>query len=374
MEHPLWRQAMVEEFEALIRNKTWHLIPPRPGLNIIDSKWVFKLKQNPDGSIARHKAQLVAKGFKQQFGVDYDDTFSPVVKPTTIHILLSLAVAKGWNLHQIDIQNAFLHGFLNGDVYMHQPPGFIDVDHPTYIYKLDKALYGLKQDPRAWFARLSSKLLQLGFSASKADVSLFIFNRDGVQIHMLIYVDDIIIVRSSSSATEKLLAQLKVDFAVKDLGNLIYFLGIHVHLVSGGLLLTQQKYIRDLLTRTNMLASNGVPTPMLPTDKLCLDGGDKLSPDDATRYRSVIGALQYLSHTRPDISFCVNRVCQFMSSPAVHWATVKRILRYLHYTIDMDLHFTKIGSTLFSAFSDADWAGNLDDHRSTGGYAIFLWW
>jgi hypothetical protein len=122
---------------------------------------------------------------------------------------------------------------------MHQSPGFIDVDHPTYICKLDKALYGLKQAPRSWFAWLSSKLLQLGFSASKADVSLFIFNRDGVQIYMLIYVDDTIIVSSSSSATEKLLAQLQVDFVVKDLGNLSYFLGIHVHPVSGGLLLTQ---------------------------------------------------------------------------------------------------------------------------------------
>jgi hypothetical protein len=190
---------------------------------------------------------------------------------------------------------------------------------------------------------------------------------------MLIYVDDIIIVSSSSSATEKLLAQLGVDFVVKDPGNLSYFLGIHAHPVSGGLLLTQQKYIRDLLTRTNMLASNGVPTPMLPTDKLCLDGGDKHSPDDATRYRSVVGALQYLSHTWPDISFCVNRVCQFMSSPTmVHWAAVKRILCYLHYTIDMGLHFTKTCSTLLSAFSDADWAGNPDDHCSTGGYAIFF--
>jgi hypothetical protein len=118
LEHPLWRQAMNEEFEALIKNKTWHLIPPRAGLNVIDSNWVFKLKYKPDDTIDRYKAKLVAKGFKQQYDVNYDDTFSPVVKPTTIRLLLSLAISQDWCLRQIDIQNAFLHGVLHEDVYM----------------------------------------------------------------------------------------------------------------------------------------------------------------------------------------------------------------------------------------------------------------
>jgi histone deacetylase 1/2 len=138
LQHPLWRQVMIDEFQALIRNNTWHLVPPRDDHNIIDCKWVFKLKQKSDGTIDRHKARLVAKGFKQQYGLDYDETFSPVVKPTTIRLLLSLAVTRGWSIRQVDIQNAFLHGFLNEDVYMRQPPGFVDSQYPNYLCKLDK--------------------------------------------------------------------------------------------------------------------------------------------------------------------------------------------------------------------------------------------
>jgi hypothetical protein len=148
LKNPPWRQAMQDEFDALLRNKTCHLIPPCAGLNVIDSKWVFKLKHKPDGSIDHYKAHLVANGFKQQYGIDYDATFSPVVKPTTIRLLLSLAVSRNWCLLQIDIQNVFLHGVLDEDVYMKQPPGFEDPSHPTFLCKLDKSLYGLKQPPR----------------------------------------------------------------------------------------------------------------------------------------------------------------------------------------------------------------------------------
>lgn len=192
-------------------------------------------------------------------------------------------------------------------------------------------------------------------------------------MYILIYVDDIIIVSSSSSATDRLLAQLQAEFAVKDLGSLSYFLGIEVHHTPTGLLLTQHKYIQDILKRTNMASSSPVPTPMLPTDKLMLASADPLSAEDSTRYRSVVGALQYLSLTRPDISFYVNRVCQFLSAPTTtHWAAVKRILRYLHATSDLGMCITKTASSLLSAFSDADWAGNPDDRQSTGGYAIFF--
>jgi hypothetical protein len=186
-------------------------------------------------------------------------------------------------------------------------------------------------------------------------------------------VDDIIIISSSSVATDRLLQQLRQDFAVKDLGALSYFLGVEVNQSSQGIILSQRKYIKDLLTRTGMRNCKGTSTPMSPTEPLKLVGGQPLSPEDATRYRSVVGALQYLSLTRPDISFCVNRVCQFMSSPTLeHWMAVKRILRYLTATIEMGMCITKSSSTLLSAFSDADWAGNPDDRRSTDGFAIFF--
>lgn len=189
----------------------------------------------------------------------------------------------------------------------------------------------------------------------------------------MIYVDDIIIISSSSSTVDNLLSQLRVDFAIKDLGRLAYFLGIECHHTSHGLILCQHKYIQDLLTRTNMITSKPVSTPMLPTEKLQLKGGTPLSAEDATRYRSAVGALQYLLLTRPDIAFSVNHVCQFMTAPTVdHWVAVKRILRYLHGTITMGLCLTKSNSSLLSAFSDADWAGNLDDRRSTRGYAVYI--
>jgi hypothetical protein len=189
---------------------------------------------------------------------------------------------------------------------------------------------------------------------------------------MLIYVDDIIIISSSSKAIERLLGQLREDFAVKDIGHLAFFLGVEVKSTSSGMVLSQRKYIQDIFTRTNMLTSKGVSTPMLPAEKLQIKGGTLLSPEDTTRYRSVVGALQYLLLTRPDIAFSVNRVCQFMAAPTSdHWIAVKRILRYLHNTIDMGLTLVKNDSSLLSAFSDADWAGNQDDRRSTGGYDVY---
>jgi histone deacetylase 1/2 len=182
---PHWQGAMDEEYNALMQNKTWRLVPPQRGTNIIDCRWIYKIKRKADGTIDRYKARLVAKGFKQRYGIDYEETFSPVVKIATVRLVLALAVSKGWSLRQLDVKNAFLHGVLEEEVYMRQPPGYEDKLRPNYICKLDKALYGLKQAPRAWYSRLSLKLLALGFVAAKSDTSLFIYRKSHVTIFML---------------------------------------------------------------------------------------------------------------------------------------------------------------------------------------------
>ena len=202
---PEWRTAMEAEFNALLKNNTWSLVPPSRARNIVGCKWVFRIKRGADGTIERYKARLVAKGFHQQAGIDFSETFSPVVKPTTIRVVLSLAISAGWSMRQIDIQNAFLHGNLSEEVYMLQPPGFHHPSLPNHICKLNKAIYGLKQAPRAWFLRLSGKLLELGFTASRADSSLFTFLSNSLTMYVLIYVDDIIITSSNPLAVDDLL-------------------------------------------------------------------------------------------------------------------------------------------------------------------------
>jgi histone deacetylase 1/2 len=364
---------MSEEYDALMKNKTWRLVPPRHGTNIVDCRWIYKIKRKADGSIDRYKARLVAKGFKQRYGIDYEDTFSPVIKISTVRLVLAIAVSRGWSLRQLDVKNAFLHGVLEEEVYMRQPPGYEDKLQPTYVCKLDKALYGLKQAPRAWYARLSSQLIRLGFHASKSDTSLFIYRKSHVTIYMLIYVDDIIVASSSQAATDALLRDLSKEFAIKDLGDLHYFLGIEVQKIDNGLVLNQKKYAQDVLTRVGMVECKGVTTPMSSSEKITARDGELLGPDDVTSYRSMVGALQYLTLTRPDISYAVNKVCQYLHAPTtVHWTAAKRILRYVKHTIGIGLTFLKSQSTLLSAFSDADWAGCVDDRRSTGGFAVYF--
>jgi histone deacetylase 1/2 len=370
---PAWRTAMEAEFRALQDNKTWILVPRPSRTNIVSCKWIFKVKQHSDGSLDKYKARLVARGFTQQSGIDFHETFSPVVKAATVRIVLSLAISRGWTLRQIDVSNAFLHGFLEEDVFMHQPPGFEDPRYPQFVCKLQKSLYGLKQSPRAWYSRLSDKLQQLGFIPSVADTSLFIYHHDGVTILMLVYVDDIVIAGSSCSVVDHLLRNLSSSFPIKDLGTLRYFLGLEAAYTSGGMTLSQHKYAEDLLHRAHMEKCKEVSTPMSVTDKLSSTLGTPLNGDDAFRYRSIVGGLQYLTLTRPDISFAVNKVCQFLSNPTdQHWEAVKRILRYIRGTTTTGLSIRRSPSTLLSVFTDADWAGSPDDRRSTGGFAVFF--
>jgi hypothetical protein len=216
------------EFKTLQANSTWHLVPPKKGINIIDCKWVYKIKWWSDGSVDMYKARLVDKGFKKQYEIDYEDTFSPAIKAATIHLIILVAMSQGWSLRHLDVHNAFLNGVLEEEVYMWQPPGYEDKKVPHYLCKLDKALYELKQAPWAWYSRLSSMLKSFGFSASKIDTSLFFYNDDKCTVYVLVYVDDIIISSSSPVFTDTQVRKLNQEFSLKDLGDLHYFLGVVV--------------------------------------------------------------------------------------------------------------------------------------------------
>lgn len=377
-----WKAAMQSEFDALCKNNTWSLVPLPPNRQSIGCKWVFRIKENPDGSISRYKARLVAKGFHQKQGFDFNETFSPVVKPVTIRLILTMALTHKWSIQQLDVNNAFLNGLLHEEVYMDQPPGFITSDS-SLVCRLHKALYGLKQAPRQWFERLQAALLKLQFKPSKCDPSLFIFASHGSTVYLLVYVDDIIITSNNTTLLTSIINKLNSDFSLKHLGNLDYFLGIEVKpSAQGSMFLTQTKYVRDLLQRTNMAGSSSVTTPMQSSCKLTKLGSPALA--DPYMYRSVVGALQYATITRPDIAYAVNKVCQFMSHPLEsHWVAVKRILRYLQGTIQYGLHlspYTSSSPPSLQVFCDADWASDPDDRRSTSGAAIYFggnlvsWW
>uniref|UniRef100_A0A2N9GS34 Reverse transcriptase Ty1/copia-type domain-containing protein n=1 Tax=Fagus sylvatica TaxID=28930 RepID=A0A2N9GS34_FAGSY len=333
---PSWHAAMKDEMHALHHNNTWTLVPRQPGMNVIGCRWIFKTKLHSDGSLERLKARLVAKGYNQREGVDFLETFSPVIRPATIHTVLTLATVKGWSLRQLDVKNAFLHGYLDTAVFMDQPPGFADSTLPHHVCKLQRALYGLKQAPRAWFDRFSTFLIDYGFLCSSADSSLFVFNTGKHTLILLVYVDDIILTGSCST-----------------------------------LLAAFSKYMSDLLHHTTMLDCKPVATPMASKQPCVADPDSPYK--DVTEYRQIVGTLQYLTLTWPDLSYAVNSVCQYMHAPTnAHYQMVKRILRYVKGTLSLGVRILRESSLDLYAFSDADWAGCPTTRCSTTGFCTFL--
>ncbi|KAI5330217.1 hypothetical protein L3X38_029615 [Prunus dulcis] len=334
---PEWKNAMVEEFNALLKQGTWSLVPSSPHFNTVGCKWVFRVKRHSDGTIERHKARLVAKGYHQQPGVDYFDTFSPVVKPTTVRTVLSLAVSSGWSLRQLDVKNAFLHGLLTEEVT---------------------------------FNNLLVLLILVALTMCASFIRLYM-DAHSMMI-LLLYVDDIVLTGSNSNQLRTFIHRLGIEFEIKDLGRLHYFLGVEVSYLPDSVHLTQNKYTLALLKRSNLLECKPATTPTASKTSLSSSHGSPLL--DPTPYRQLVGALQYLTFTRPDISYAVQHVSQFMGSPTdVHFEAVKRILRYLKGTLGFGLpiHHSPVPSLLV-AYSDADWAGCPDTRRSTTGYCVFL--
>ncbi|KAJ0836373.1 putative RNA-directed DNA polymerase [Helianthus annuus] len=252
---------MNDEMEALNRNNTWILTELPPGRKPIGCKWIYKVKYKSNGQIDRYKARLVAKGYSQREGVDFDETFSPVVKMVTVRCLVSLAVNNGWSLYQLDVNNAFLYGNLSEEVYMTLPEGYFS-ENETKVCKLVKSLYGLKQAPRKWNEKLTSTLLEIGFVQIVSDYSLFVKSSSDVFIALLVYVDDIVITGNNKNEIDKIKAFLNSKFQIKDLGLLKFFLGIEVVQENGVLCLSQRKYCLDLLSEFGLLGSKPVSTPI----------------------------------------------------------------------------------------------------------------
>ena len=300
---------MKDEYSTLIRNHTWFLVPRPSNRLIIGCKWVYKTKLSSDGHVDHFKARLVAKGFHQEGGIDYHDTFSPVIKVMTIQLLLSLAISKNWHIRQLDISNTFLHGDLSELIYMEQPHGFKNPTLPHHVCQLRKSLYGLKRVSREWFHKLTSQLLRFGFTSSKRDTSLFYLNTG--PIYVRIYVDEILILGPSSTKINALVQSLSEHFTLGDLGIASHFLGVEFCPCTDGYFLTQSHYTASILKKLNMDLCKPLATPIpigTPISKFD-------SCDNPALYQSIVGALQYLNMTRPDIAFAINHACRSMHSP-----------------------------------------------------------
>ncbi|TYK18103.1 Cysteine-rich RLK (receptor-like protein kinase) 8 [Cucumis melo var. makuwa] len=291
-----WCEAMKAELEAMETNQTWSIVPLPKGKNSIGCRWVYKIKHKADGSIERYKTRLVAKGYTQQEGLDYFETFSLVVKMVTVKTLLTIAVSKEWPLLQLDVNNAFLHGELFEEVYMDLPLGYkpqYEIQGEKLVCRLHKSIYGLKQASRQWFTKFSTFLVSLGFQQSKANYSLFIRGKNDSFIALLVYVDDIIITGANALHIQELKRALNQKFLLKDLGPLKFFLGLELARNSSGLFLSQKNYTLQLIEDTGLLGAKPTFVPMDPTTKL--NASDKDILHDATPYRRLIGRLLYLT-------------------------------------------------------------------------------
>jgi hypothetical protein len=329
--HPDWDTTMNEEYHSLMENDTWDLVPLPKGRKLVRCKWVYRTKYASDGSVERHKARLVAKGFSQVEGIDYNETFSPVAKMNSIHLVLSLAASHKWEVHQMDVKSTFLHGDLQEEIYMEQPPGYVQNDS-SLVCRLKKSLYGLKQAPRAWYAKMDNFLLDTGFSRCHSDPNVYTKKVGSHLIILVLYVDDLILTGSDSKLLNHVKTNLKKKFEMTDLGFLHYFLGLQVLQTKEGIFLSQSKYACDLLRHFHMEDCKPTPSPFQSGVKLV---ATCTSPEvDATLYRQLVGSLLYLTHTHPDLSFVVGLVSRYMQTPhEIHWKATKRILRYVWGTI-----------------------------------------
>lgn len=368
-----WKEAIKDEYNSLLENNTWQLEIPPPGVKPIPAKWVLKVKTDATGAFERFKARLVIKGFKQKEGIDYNEVFAPVSKNTTVRTFLAKAAAEDLEIHQIDIKTAFLHGDLEEEIWMEQPPGF-EEGPPGTACKLKKSLYGLKQAPRAWYMKLTSELETLGFRPSLADPSLFTLYNKTSNIYMLDYVDDILIAGKDLATVNHYKKQLLKIFEGRDMGEVTSFLGINItrDRPNREIKLDQHGMINAIIQEFGMDEAKAKSTPLSPAIKLTKNEGEKLDKEKFP-YGTLIGKLMFLTvSTRPDLSYSVGTLARFISEPTVtHWQAAKGIIRYLALTKNRGITFRGSDLTL-TGYSDADYAGDIDTRKSTTGYVYTL--
>ncbi|KAK2398761.1 putative mitochondrial protein [Trifolium repens] len=368
----VWRNAMQEEMNAIEKNKTWHLVEKPNDKEAIGVKWVYKLKHNPDGSIQRAKARLVVKGYAQQPGIDYSETFAPVARLDTVRTIIAVAAQKGWNLYQLDVKSAFLNGELKEEVYVQQPQGFVTKGQEEKVYKLKKALYGLKQAPRAWYSEIDSYFIQQGFQRSQSEHTLYVKHQGKDDILLVaLYVDDLVYTGNNKKMVENFKIEMMKKYEMSDLGLLHHFLGIEVYQDEYGVFICQKRYAENILKKFGMYGCKPVDIPLVVNEKLKKEDGGRLV--DASMYRSLVGSLFYLTASRPDLMFAASLLSRFMSKPShLHLGAAKRVLRYVMGTMEHGIRFEKNSKLEAKGYCDNDWAGSVDDMKSTSGYVFNL--
>uniref|UniRef100_A0A2N9EK90 CCHC-type domain-containing protein n=1 Tax=Fagus sylvatica TaxID=28930 RepID=A0A2N9EK90_FAGSY len=378
-----WMEAMVEENESLSKNKTWELTELPKGKKPIGCKWVFKKKEavsEKEGE--RFKARLVAKGYSQRHGIDYDEVFSPVVRHTSIRAVLALVADQDLELEQLDVKTAFLHGNLEEEIFMEQPEGFKQPGTENLVCRLKKSLYGLKQSPRQWYKRFDSYMIQIGYTRCEYDCCVYVrILEDGSYIFLLLYVDDMLIAAKSMCEVNRLKSLLHKEFEMKDLGAAKKILGMEIRRDRGArkLWLSQKNYIRKVLEKFSMLDAKPVSTPLANHFRLsgsqCPKNEEEIENMSKVPYASAVGCLMYaMVCTRPDLAHAVSTVSRYMANPGrEHWNAVKWIFRYLKGTAEHGILFSRQpGTNSVVGYVDADYAGEVDDRRSTTGYVFTL--
>ncbi|CAM8894044.1 unnamed protein product [Rhodiola kirilowii] len=362
---------MQEELGEFQQNDVWDLVPRPDSVNVIGTKWIFKNKSDEHGNITRNKARLVAQGYTQIEGIDFDETFAPVARLEAIRLLLALACHLKFKLFQMDVKSAFLNGLLNEEVYVAQPRGFEDPHHPDYVYRLKKALYGLKQAPRAWYERLTEFLINHSYVRGGVDKTLFVKHTGPDFIIAQIYVDDIVFGSSNQKLVDKFVQQMQRKFQMSMVGEMCYFLGLQVKQKVDGIFISQSKYVRNLIKKFDLENATHKRTPAATHVKVTKDeAGAKV---DQTLYRSMIGSLLYLTASRPDIAHEVGVCARYQANPnESHLMNVKRIIRYVCGTADYGLWYTKDTNSCLVGYCDVDWTGNAEDRKSKSGGCFFL--